>query len=224
MYRISDRWSVDGGYFGMGRNSTTSTSHTISWGPITFPLTTEVSADFEASVYRLAARYAFYRSSNAEFGAAISLYGTDLKAALAGSITLGPKLVVFPSRPRRNFRAAARGRVFRSLCPLSQMAYHWARRFYRSDHWRDLCFRLRYERRRRTHPHRRRRVGISRPGKFGSGGELPLHGRYNGSHDHWPEGGAFVYVLRTHCVRSGELLTKIQAGSIPLPLRKPLLK
>ncbi len=101
---MSDRWMLEGEYFGIPRNSSASASRTIQFGGLSFPATAAVNADFDIQSIRLAVGYAFYKSTNTEIGAALSTYVSDFGVALRGSATLGGLAASFQSE---KFSAAA---------------------------------------------------------------------------------------------------------------------
>lgn len=88
-YRFADRWNLEFEYFGIPRSSAASVARTFQFGHYSFDASAGVNADFDIQSYRLATGYSFYKSRNAELGAALSLYVTDFSAGLRGSASLG---------------------------------------------------------------------------------------------------------------------------------------
>jgi opacity protein-like surface antigen len=88
-YRISDRWMIEGEYFNLPRDSSATASGSIDFGRLTFPVSASVKAEFDIQSIRLAAGYAFFKSTETEVGAALSVYATDLSLRLSGNASIG---------------------------------------------------------------------------------------------------------------------------------------
>lgn len=88
-YRLSDRWMIEGAYFGAPRNSAASMSRTIEFGKYSFNAGAALNADLGIGSYRFALGYAFHKSHDLEVGAALTTYVSDFSAALRGNAWIG---------------------------------------------------------------------------------------------------------------------------------------
>jgi hypothetical protein len=96
-YRISDRWIIEGEYYGLPRSRSVGIEGEIKFGPLTFPVSASVNGEFNIALGRLAAGYTFLRSHNAEVGAAVSLYVSRFDTMLAGEASIGDASTSFQS-------------------------------------------------------------------------------------------------------------------------------
>jgi hypothetical protein len=97
--RLGDRWRLEFEYYELKRSATTVLGRDIEWGDTTFPLSAEVTSRFDTSVYRLSGGYSFYRTQQAEAGAALGLHVTDFRLGLSGQGT-GPAGLAFQREER----------------------------------------------------------------------------------------------------------------------------
>ena len=83
--RFFDNWRVDFEYYSLKRDATRVTDRQINWGDQVFDISTELSSNFDSSIYRLTVGYSFIKSQQAELGAALGLHLTDFELALSAA-------------------------------------------------------------------------------------------------------------------------------------------
>lgn len=86
--RFLDHWRVDFQYYSLKRDSSRVIDREINWGDTVFPVSTQLSSNFDSSIYQLAVGYSFIQSTEAELGVAVGLHITDFKLALASAGTV----------------------------------------------------------------------------------------------------------------------------------------
>jgi len=97
--RLAERWRLEFEYYQLNRSSTLTINRNLQWGAVTFPASASVNTTFDTSIYRLTGGYSFYRTPQAEAGAAVGLHITDFKIALSGQGN-GPAGLAFQSEQR----------------------------------------------------------------------------------------------------------------------------
>jgi hypothetical protein len=84
-WRINPRHRVELSYLRLARDSRKTISGEIHWGDATFPINSEVNAQFDSDVWRLAYGYSFYRDGPNEMSVVIGAHVTAFKTAISNS-------------------------------------------------------------------------------------------------------------------------------------------
>jgi hypothetical protein len=87
--RLGRNWVLGAEYYTLSRKSTTNLHRDIVFDDVTYPVDAAVSGKFASDIYRFTVGYAFYRSDDAEFGAAIGLHATNFEIKLSGEAEVG---------------------------------------------------------------------------------------------------------------------------------------
>ena len=82
--RLGETWRLEFEYYKLDRSATRTIQRDIHWGDIEFPASADITTSFDSAVYRLTGGWSFYRTPQAEAGAAIGLHVTDFKMSMAG--------------------------------------------------------------------------------------------------------------------------------------------
>lgn len=88
-WRLSNRWVLEAEFTAIQRSNQSTTDRSIDFGRLTFPASTSLSSDIDVATLRLATGYTFYKTSDTEVGAALSLYYNRIRTSLAGNATIG---------------------------------------------------------------------------------------------------------------------------------------
>ena len=129
-YRISDRWMIEGEYFNLPRDSSATALGSIDFGRLTFPVSASVKAEFGIQSIRLAAGYAFFKSTETEVGAALSVYATDLSLRLSGNVSIGGIRCEVPNRKVHCRRSNSNLGAVRKSRGHVALAHQWPCRLY----------------------------------------------------------------------------------------------
>jgi hypothetical protein len=86
-WRIGERWRIDAEYFALDRTSERTLDREIQWGDQTFPVNAQVAAKFNFSDLRVSAGYAFFRTTDKEFGAGLGLHVASYDVSLTSNST-----------------------------------------------------------------------------------------------------------------------------------------
>jgi len=86
LWRISDRFRLNFGYWAANRDETASSGQVESIGGITIPAGSTIGATFDTSYANVALGFSFVRSETTEFGVDIGLAMLGLKSELGASI------------------------------------------------------------------------------------------------------------------------------------------
>lgn len=86
--RIAQNWRIQFEYYALNRDATRIIDRQINFGDISFPVSGQVNTKFDSSIYRLTGGYAFYKTPEAEVGAAAGLHVTDFRIQLSGQGTV----------------------------------------------------------------------------------------------------------------------------------------
>jgi hypothetical protein len=97
--RLGESWRLEFEYYELNRSATRRIGREIHWGDITFPVSADITTQFDSSIYRLVGGWSFYRTPQAEAGAALGLHLTDFRMSMAGQGN-GPAGLSFQSEKR----------------------------------------------------------------------------------------------------------------------------
>jgi hypothetical protein len=86
-WRIGERWRIDAEYFALNRSSERTLDRELQWGDQTFPVNAQVAAKFNFSDLRVSAGYAFFRTTDKEFGAGLGLHMASYDVSLTSNST-----------------------------------------------------------------------------------------------------------------------------------------
>jgi len=92
LWRITDRWRMEAAYSGIEKNSSAGTPADITIGSVTIPAGFALSSDFETSVLRVAAGYAFVRNDTTEFGVDLGVNYTTVKQSFGVKVPGSPAI------------------------------------------------------------------------------------------------------------------------------------
>lgn len=88
-FRPGGNWVIGAEYYSLSRSSSTNISREIVFDDVVFPVDVTVSGKFASDIYRVTVGYAFYRTEEAELGAAVGLHATDFEVRIAGEAQVG---------------------------------------------------------------------------------------------------------------------------------------
>jgi len=86
IWRISNHFRLNFGYWAVDRDTSTSFGISVPIGPITIPASTTITASFDSSLASVAIGWSFVRTDTTEFGVNLGLSALSLKSALDASV------------------------------------------------------------------------------------------------------------------------------------------
>lgn len=86
MWRISNHFRLNFGYWAVDRETSTDFDISVPIGPITIPARTTITASFDSSLASAAVGWSFIRNDTTEFGIDLGLSALSLKSALDASV------------------------------------------------------------------------------------------------------------------------------------------
>jgi hypothetical protein len=92
-WRISERWQLGFGYYGIDRDGNRSIAGEIDFGDITVPVGASVNSGFNTDLYIVTAGYSFIRDERAELGARLGVHVADLEVSLGASVNAGNQTI-----------------------------------------------------------------------------------------------------------------------------------
>lgn len=104
-WRISRKFSVVAEYFSLGRDTTHTTTRSITFDGATYPVSTSLTSEFKSDVYRLYLGYSFVRNDKADLGVALGLHATDFGVSLEGQGRVGGNAGATLQRRAQDFLA-----------------------------------------------------------------------------------------------------------------------
>lgn len=87
--RLGSRFVITAEYYALNRDASRTLTRDIVFDGTTYPATTQVDSELKSNVYRVTVGYTFWRSEQAELGAAIGLHATSFDVSLRGAISGG---------------------------------------------------------------------------------------------------------------------------------------
>jgi len=93
-WRITDRWRVEGQYFGFDDSATTIADERIEWGDLEFDAGASVRSKVETAVGRILGGYSFLKGDQAELGAGIGLHYLSFEAKLSGQASIDAEPII----------------------------------------------------------------------------------------------------------------------------------
>ena len=81
-YRFNTRHRIDFSVFDLSRNAVRQIERDIQWGDTLFSIDTEIKADFDLAIYKVAYTYSFLNRDDGYLGATAGLYVADTEASL----------------------------------------------------------------------------------------------------------------------------------------------
>jgi hypothetical protein len=82
--RFGQDWRLEFEYYRLERKADRTIDRDISWGDINFPVSAQLSSEFNSTVYRLTGGYSFLHTPQYELGGSFGLHVTDFKLGLSG--------------------------------------------------------------------------------------------------------------------------------------------
>lgn len=84
LWRINDRWRLEGMYYGFNSDDATQAETRIDWGDLEFDVGARIRSKTETDVGRVFGGYSFLKNDRAELGAGIGLHYLRFKVKLSG--------------------------------------------------------------------------------------------------------------------------------------------
>lgn len=81
-YHVTKQLTLEFGYFDFSRSGSQRIETTIDFGDEVFEIDTDVNTEFDAEVYRLSARYAFYSTEKFQLSGLVGVHATDFDLSL----------------------------------------------------------------------------------------------------------------------------------------------
>jgi hypothetical protein len=86
-YRLNERWRFDLSYQRLDVDGQRAATYDVEFGSMTIPTGWDVSSELSLDMYSASAGYAFYRTPDIEFGAALGVHVLDASASIRGSLS-----------------------------------------------------------------------------------------------------------------------------------------
>ena len=83
-WRITDRWRLEGLYFGMDEKGSRVIDERIEWGDLDFGVGAEVDSKVKTDVWRALIGYSFVKNDRWELGAGLGIHWLNFEARLSG--------------------------------------------------------------------------------------------------------------------------------------------
>jgi opacity protein-like surface antigen len=93
-WRITDRWRLEGLYFGLDEKGSQVIDERIEWGDLDFAVGAQVDAKVKTDVWRALIGYSFVKNDRWELGAGLGIHWLNAEARLSGQASVDGEPVV----------------------------------------------------------------------------------------------------------------------------------